>query len=319
VKESLINDINTKDMVKNIVAIGGFALPVADQLGISDQYIILDTYQKSRQSNPSRGIFIFDLSYRSTSNKNITLTRDSLSDLIEMEAYPFYIEKPANFEFITSSERTSFYPKLIPSSIPPPNILKSYNDTFMIEIKELIPNAVSDPNGEWHSFIYTPTLTPSDNLFLIPTNRLYTFTDISDHINSLTLHIKSENNNLVFYDDIYYDILPTYSNVGLDKFLTFNITDHNLSTNDRIHIFNFITGDGVVDTYAQRKQGHLINVINNNQFRLNPDVDLSHLINGVGYFTQQPAYCYIGIDKRRMRIQFRFRKLVRRITNYKSP
>lgn len=318
VKESLINDIRAKDMVKT-VAIGGFSLPSVDALGISDQYIVLDTYQKNRQSNPRKGIFAFDLSYRSTSNKNITLTRDSLSDIIEIEAYAFYIEKPANFDFITSTERTPFYPKLVPSSVPTPAVLKSYNDTFMVEIKELVPNAVSDPKGGWHSFIYTPTLTPSNNLFLIPTNKIYAFTDISEHINSLTLHIKSENDSLVFYEDIYYDILPTYTTVGLDKFLTFNITDHNLLTDDRIHIFNFETGDGVVDTYIQRKQGHLINVINNDQFRLNPDVDLSHLINGGGQFIKQPKYCYICIDKRRMRIQFRFRKLVRRITNYKAP
>jgi hypothetical protein len=317
VKEHLVQGLNNADIVK-AASIYGATIDNNAPIGISDQYIVLDSLQKNRQSNPNRGLFTFDISHKSVPNDRVTLVRDSLSDLIEIEASAFYIEKPKEFQFLTTAERDSFYPKLVSTVVPGVNALKSYGDTFMIEIKELIPNAVSDPKGGWHSFIYTPSLTPSDNLFLIPINPVYNFTDVTEHISRITLHFKSENDSIYFFDDMYYDILPTFTVVGLDKYITFNIPDHNLDTDDRIHIHGFTSGDYITDRYINRKEGHIINVININTFRLNPDVDVSHLISGASFITPL-LHCNISIDKRRLRIPFRFRKLVRRITNYKAP
>jgi hypothetical protein len=318
VKESLIQEMKVDDIVK-VVNIGGFALTTHDKMGVSDQYLVLDTYRKNKQSNPMKGIFAFDLSYRSVPNIRVTLTRDSLSDCIEIQAFPFYIRKPRIIDFVTSTEKTSFLPKLVASSTPTSNNFLNYRDTFMLEIKELTPNAVSDPGAAWHTFMYTPTLSPFDDLlFLTPINDTFVFTDVSEHFNKLTLQFRSENDTISFNEDTYCNISPQYTTVGLDNYLTFNIVGHELETDDRIHIIEFNTGDNIIDNYIQKKSGHLINVVSNNSFRLNPDVDITHLLSG-GVFINTPRYCIIYVDKRRMRIPFRFRKLVKKITNYKSP
>jgi hypothetical protein len=298
------------DMIRN-VTIGGFSIKQKGELGISDQYIILDTYKKNKQSNPNRGIFSFDLSYKSMSSDNITLTRDSLSDVIEIQTYPFYLPHPKPLSYVTSPEHSAFYPKLVSSSTPPTSALTPINDTIMVEIKELSSNAVSDPNNLYHTFIYTPAISESTNIFLMPTNNMFIFTDVSEHINRLTLQLRSENTAISFYDDTYYDVLPSTTVVGLDIYITFDISMHGLSTDDRIHIQDFNSGNQVLDDWIKRKEGHLINVTSADSFRLNPDVEVSN----IGMF----RHCTIYIDKRRIRIQLRFRKLIKRITNYKAP
>lgn len=312
VKQELVRGIMKRESQKvRTSEVGGFVISDDGPVGISDQYIVLDTLKKNMNSNPSKGIFSFDLSYRVPPSNNHVRSSDSLSDLIEIEIFAFYIEKPKPIPFITTPEQTNTHPKLVSTSTPTADALKSYSDVFMLEIKELKPNAVADYDQRWHTFMLTPTITPSDNFFLMPLNGIYQFTDITEHLSTITIQFYSDNNYISFYDDIYYNVLPIKTNIGTDNYITFNIPNHSLDTHDRIHIYGLSTNDNIITMYLLRNEGHLVNIMDTNTIRLDPDVDITNVVN--------ISRCNISVDKRRIRIPLRFRKVMRRITNFKSP
>ena len=298
--------------------------------GISDQYVILDSFQKTEDSNTKQGELNFNFMIQGvTANQRIGV-KDKIDTVIEIEVAPFCIPLLKTIPYITNDPREiSSLPLLVENSGDPgggsldsPLTQLPYCGRVTLEFKQLSLQSYSDDRGVRHHFEFESSMAPTgDRLLLRPLRRFekYTFTDPIKDIHGLTAIFRNPDIPINFSPDCYYEVTVSISQTP-DNFLQFNIINHCLEENDRIIIKKFKSGDQVVDRYINRMEGLIIGSggLTTDSFRLNPDVGVEQLGNP-GDRIAANTRIVVCVMRNRIRIPLRMRRVIQRLTNYLTP
>ncbi len=320
--------------------------------GVSDQYMVLDSFEKLRESPVEVGEFQFNFMVQGvTRNQNIGV-KETLNTVIGIQCYEFCIPVLSvdNFDPATA---VALKPDLAvlglapnPVLLPPadpvsdPRSQTPFCKRVTMYFKEIGLQSFSDTNNRRHHFEFRAELaspTP-DRIRLNPIDHMssyYLFTEPIQAIHGLTVAFYNPGEVLRFPPDVLYMAFAA-SDAGALLEFTFNDPTNliNLAPGDRIYIKGFVTGHPILDRWVMRPEGQLVGaggfVIvppagpqdgTSVTFRLNPDVSVAGLTPPIPPGTPIPSTAQIDIyiAKNRVRIPLRFRKVIDKLTNYVSP
>lgn len=294
--------------------------------GVADRYIVLDSGLKSLgSSNPATGTYAFNFMIQGISGDQNIGVSDKLENVTEIQVAPFYIQTPLDNPYITNPTGTNMGLPVLTGNggAPPAGTLSQtpYAGKVTIELKELGRQFISDSLNRRHHFEFTSTPQSNGTTLLTPEEGLETFifTDPVSAIHGLTLAFRNPFQSISFLPDTF--TTPALSAiVGAGQLLTFQFANHGLAVNNLIFVQNFNSGNPVLDNYVNSVQGLAVGVggLTANQFRLNPDIDVSPLGLLVGA-TIPVGSVSITVAYRRFRLPMRLRSMVSRLTNYILP
>lgn len=285
--------------------------------GISDQYVILDSFEKVETSRVERGEFQFNFVIQGeTRNQNIGV-KDELDTIIEIESFPFCIPL-LSFDEFDPDIITNLEPRLNILNLQANGALPTYGGTVSnpqsqlpfcgrvtMFLKEIGLQSYSDAHGRRHHFEYNaeidgPAAPDQDKILLKPlrVKENYLFTEPIKDVHGLTVCFYNPRNNIRFPPDCLYGVTArTDANqfIGFEYFDPTNLI--NLNVDDRIFIEGFNAVDPATDkpystlnSYMGRSEGHIIGNAGFNKvgpatpgegttitFRLNPDIKTNSL------------------------------------------
>jgi hypothetical protein len=314
--------------------------------GISDQFIILDSFIKLRDSNLKPGEFKWNMAIQGHTKPDLIGVIDRLTDIIEIEFGSFYVPIPPDVPYVcevptippvSSIEgQIKLYGTTAPVQAPtlPANMYPSflsappivpwqhnpysqlpYSGIFTIQIKELGRQAFSDINGNFHHFEYRTKKEVDYSaaigaLYAKPVNNTYSFKDPIRTMDTITIAIRNPDNLINFLPDVLYDVAAEAVNDGIYGYtLNFKYIGHGLEDNDRVFINGAKSSNSSLNSHLNRPDGHVIIKIDENTFRLNPIIGAQF----TGVFTMN-----VAVAKRRIRIPIRIRCLSPSATNFMS-
>ena len=295
--------------------------------GEAPRYINLDSALKNGSSNPANGLFSFNFMIQGVSDytNQVIGVSDKLETVTEIQFGSFYIPTPLDNSYVTNATGTNLgLPTLTPNGgAPPAGTLSQipYGGRVVVEIRELGRQFISDDLNVRHHIEFTSTVQSNGTTLLTPIDNFdtYVFTDPVSSIHGMSLIFRNPFIAISFQQDVF--TTPTLSAiVGAGQLLTFVYNGHGLAQNNMIFVRNFATGNAVIDNYINTTKGLIVGTggLTANQFRLNPDVDVSPLGLGVGDTISAGGFSII-IAARRIRIPLRVRTIVSRLTNYQTP
>jgi len=309
--------------------------------GISDQYLVLDSFLKLASSRSHEGEFDFNVMVEGSSRRQSIAVSATLENVIEIQVLGFCIPL-LRLDVFDPAVLTAENPGLgilnlaANGALPAGDEITSSRSQIpfcrrvTLHIRNLGRQAFIDRQNKSHQFEFEASIPPTnDRILLTPLSdySVFQFTDPIKEISAFELRFNNPDNNLVFPPDCYY-VVSALSDAG--QLLQFDYRDvhglGNLAVGDRIYIECFASGEGVLDRYIARPEGHLVGAggfvaptaSTPGSFRLNPDVDVSAFF-AAGVAIPSTTSITICIAKNRVRIPLRVRKVVGRLTNYKSP
>jgi len=344
------------------------------QYGISDQYIVLDSFTKVRKSNISRGEYQWNFMVQGETDYNNLGVRDVIDNVIEIQIGTFTIPilpdvayelkaspgAPTGLDQLVlihnNTTAASGAPTLVPNAAPygqyPPHTVLTggataspwvhnpytqlaHNGNFTIQLREAGLQSYSDRNGR-HHFEYTvshPSDTNPNTLLATPISGsmwdTFTFSTPLSSVHGLTLIFRNPDNPIKFEPDCVYDVtIDTDGAIEPGPYLRINVgADHNLAAGDRVYVTRFASGNAKLDAYMNRLDGHVIGgdpaaplapgvIVDGDYVWLDPAVSIIDLTVTVPTL---PQIVNLFIAKRRIRIPFRFRRLLPKLTNHISP
>ena len=328
--------------------------PHADKLGISDQYVILDSFLKRRDSDPTRGDFRWNFMVQGVTSDEAVGVRSVVGSVIEIQIGAFSLRAPPDVPYTLIA--------LAPGSIednpaPPagkfslvwnnagdidtaPEARPGAGDTysnpwrgapltslpfgrFTLQIREAGLQSFSDRGGARHNFEFTVTKEEHEVLTALPVWDKFTFTEPLHDIHGISLVFRNPDIPISFLPDCLYDV--TVKVVG--SCLSFGSPSHGLLMGERIFISGFKSRDLPLNAYVNRVEGHIaattppdipINPgipIPDDTFGTDPAIVVGDLLTG----DASPLFVDVAIASRRMRIPVRMRCLVDRQTNHIAP
>jgi hypothetical protein len=326
--------------------------------GVSDQYMVLDSFEKVEGSRTDKGEFQFNFMVQGpTRDQNIGV-KDTLDTIIGIQACEFCVPLLPFDEFtVPGLER--LFPGMPAGTLIANGALPTDGDAttnpqsqtpfcskVTMYLKEIGLQSYSDADNRRHHFEFdadvvgaAPAPADGDRLQLTPLKNCeyYLFTEPIQDIHGLTVCFYNPGNPLKFPPDVLYGVTA----FGDPNLLVFRYVDQtnliNLAPDDRIFITGFNSANGLLNTYVNRAEGHIIGaggfaitppVTSTDpttvEFRLNPDVNASLFTpNPIGpapdFIISSSTQIDIKIAKNRVRIPLRFRRIVGRLTNYVSP
>jgi len=324
--------------------------------GVSDQYVVLDSFEKVGTSRPDKGEFQFNFMVQGVTRDQAIGVKDKLDTVIGVQACSFCAPL-LPFDQFGPADIVALDPGLAELGLAAngalpvsgTNVTNARSQTpfcgrVTMLLKEIGLQSFSDADNRRHHFEFcaepagaTSASRPyGDRLKLKPLEdcEYFLFTDPIRDIHGLTVCFYNPGNVLRFPPDCLYDVAVATDGAQL---ATFAFTDPtnllNLEVDDRIYIRGFVTGaHPLLDAYVTRPEGHLVGVGGYSlagptpkgttvTFRLNPDISTAGLTPPIPANTrvnssQQVVVC---IAKNRLRIPLRFRRVVGRLTNYIAP
>lgn len=265
--------------------------------GVSDQFLVLDSFEKLRESPVEVGEFQFNFMVQGvTRNQNIGV-RETLKTVIGIQCYEFSIPNLPldNFDPAVATVLSpplaalnlaeNWSPAVLPNLPPQDAPLSStgdwrtqlpYSNRITMFFKEIGLQSFSDTNNRRHHYEFKATPLPrvttsllapsSDRLALAPIDQssYYLFTEPIQAVHGLTLAFYTPGEPVKFPPDVLYGAAAATDAAGL---LTFTFTDPtnliNLAPEDRIFVQGFeITTPGapaaVLDRWVTRPEGQLV-------------------------------------------------------------
>ncbi len=320
--------------------------------GVSDQYMVLDSFEKLQESPVEVGEFQFNFMVQGvTRNQNIGV-KETLNTVIGIQCYEFCIPVLPidNFDpatAVTLAPNLAVLGLAANGALPVPPALNPISDArsqipfckrVTMYFKEIGLQSYSDTNNRRHHFEFRAEMADiavRDRVRLSPidfTSSYFLFTEPIQAIHGLTVAFYNPGEVLRFPPDILY-MSSAASDAG--QLLEFSYHDPtnliNLAPGDRIYVKGFATGNPVLDRWVTRPEGQLVGAGGfllvppagpsdgtTVTFRLNPDVSVAAFYPpGVPIPSTEQIDIYIA--KNRLRIPLRFRKVVPKLTNYVSP
>jgi hypothetical protein len=264
--------------------------------GVSDQYIILDSYQKLPESDIGRGVFRWNFMVQGITGDNTLGVRDVVDTVIEIEIgsfpmpvlpeVPYVLHETATTlttQFLVlvhnNSNGASGPPQLLgtqyPENVAPvpgtafspwvnnPYTQVPFGGRFTVQVGEAGLQSYSDNNGARHSFEFeltSPASLGSNPTMLLaaPTSGTYVYTDPLKDVHGITLTFRNPDVPLSFLPDCYYDaVLELDGAASPGPYVRIRAPGHGLSAGDRVYITGLKTGASVLDAYVNRVAGHV--------------------------------------------------------------
>lgn len=320
--------------------------------GVSDQYVILDSFEKVRESRTDRGEFQFNFMVQGVTRDQTIGVKDRLDTVIGIQVCDFCIPL-LSFDNFDPAVAVALRPGLaalglaangpLPSAgdaVTNPQAQTPFCGRITMFLKEIGLQSYSDADNRRHHFEFGAAVAgapPGDRILLTPLDscEYFLFTDPIQDVHGVTVCFYNPGNVIKFAPDCLYDVTARADGGQL---LEFSYTDPtnlvNLAVGDRIYIRGFSSGDTTLDPWIGRPEGHLVGsggfVVTPPSgpgtgttvtFRLNPDVSTATLAAPVPANTAVASATQIDvcIAKNRLRIPLRFRRVVPRLTNYIAP
>jgi len=303
--------------------------------GISDQYMVLDSFLKSGDSDVQNGRFVYNLMIQGSTREDAIGIVDKLDYIIEIEVYPFCGPIPTAYPYVTNNlGQDPNLPRLVANPTAPagagnpfsPDVSQMpFCNRVTMYIEEIGRQSFLGARGRRHHFEFDVSLAPTgDRAIYTPVEgqEKFIFTDPIQAIDGVTLQFYNPLEQLQFPIECPERIIARVVAVGPDRFLEFDtLNSHDLANDDRIYIDNLQTGNSIIDDWVNRSIGHNVTISTLNTFRLNPDVDVVTL--GIAAGNPIPSSLVnpvkICIAKFRMRIPLRMRRLLPKITQRIVP
>ena len=278
--------------------------------GISDQYIILDSFIKAEiESKPERGFFRWNLTDTGLTSADAINISEPLANIIEIQVYPFYMPDlpttaaPSVVDEPTSPVDDKFYlvkngesSDLLMDQLP-------QGSRFTIHLERAGKVAFNGINNKSHNFEFKVTANEAT-----PINGNFIFTEPVRHIDDLTLQFNTPDNSLNFDSDVF-----AFAAVSIDSnYMRIYCPNHGLTQLDRIYLANCTCTDVELKSYLTSTVGFPAHVYDENYISIDPNIY-------VGTHSAFPFNVDVRIAKKRLRIPIRVRRLVNRITNQKIP
>lgn len=260
--------------------------------GISDQYIVLDSFAKLRESNISAGEYKWNFMVQGSTGDEVVGVRDIIDNVIEIQMSSFAIPNLEEVPYVLNGTvfpnadtlvlnqnntvaAAPFSPQLAWSQYPPvgpwqwppstPWINNPYGQLpffgrMTIQLKEAGLQSFSGRFGTRHHFEFTTKLDGNhhNGLLAYPQSQekwdTFVFTDPLKDVHGLTLVFRNPDHPIRFLPDCFYDC--TIENNGLNV-LRINAPGHNLLMGDRIFITGCKSGNNILDSYINRVEGHV--------------------------------------------------------------
>jgi hypothetical protein len=260
--------------------------------GISDQYVILDSFSKVPNSAIERGEFRWNFMVQGVTSSEYIGINNVIENLIEMRigkfTFPILEEVPYNLSerqdkivlVQNNTSATGNTSTLVPhgvnagqysvsnlvggnSSLTPwvfnPYSQLPYNGGFTIQILEAGLQAFSNRNGSRHHFNFYTKLADNPNMLIAELLNntdweRFIFTEPIKDMHGITLVFRNPDIPIKFIPDCYYNIRCIHDT---EFFLTFTVKNNLLNQGDRIFITGFASGNTSLDSYINRVEGHL--------------------------------------------------------------
>jgi hypothetical protein len=266
-----------------IDTIGG--RPVDHRIGISDQYLKLDSIERNvASSNLSEGKLVFDIYAGGTTGNSPGMigVKDDLNDVVEIELMPFVLPILADFIYVSNATGSI---STLPTLTDNPGTgsgtrTQLITDRIILELSEASLQSFSGSNNKRYSFeCYTTTINGITTV--IPINRTFVFTDPIIRFDTLTVSLRTQYAPIQFSNDIIKNTVLT-SNITANKLDIQTTEDNGLSVGDRIYIRNLrypTTLDHRISRYLNRVEGLYVGTgTTASNIVLNPTVDIASLI-----------------------------------------
>jgi hypothetical protein len=352
--------------------------------GISDQYMVLDTFSKVQTSRVEQGEFQWNFMVQGVTGDEVIGVHDRIDTVIEIQLGSFCLAIPPEVPYVLAEAPTvtpsgtnrlvlvhnnanglAGTPTLVPNNpllghgqyppsvlVPPSTFLVPWvNNPYSqlpfcnrltIQLREAGLQSFSDRNGARHhfEFVVSHLAALGSNPTMLQATPLagswdsFIFTDPLKDVHGLTLVFRNPDVPIRFLPDCFYEVRVVSDGAASPgPFLRFDIPAHGLNAGDRVYVSGFKSGVGVLDTYVNRPEGHVIGG-DPGAPPLGPGTALSGapapipdafwLDPAVSIIDFSPApslpqVVMVCIAKRRMRIPIRLRRIVQRLTNYIAP
>lgn len=366
--------------------------------GASDQYVMLDSFVKLRESRTAQGEYRWNFMVQGVTGDEVVGVRDRIDTVVEMQMGSFAMPMLPDVPYVVGeggiSEEAPFtdgatppflgiysHPpppssvafNLVPNNtnhaLGPPSLIHTnapygqyphsallpartsthpwthnpYSQTpffgaLTVQVREAGLQSFSDRDGARHHFEYrispgadVPGANPNMALAKPMCGDLwdtYTFTDPLRDIHGITLVFRNPDVPIRFDPDILYNVAASYNG---DSCLRFYAPGHALNAGDRVFIRGFTTAMSTLNAYINRVEGHVVggeptNGSGTSVTPLAPGVAITGdyiYLDPTVVVTPPPAHdtrhtIDIYVAKRRLRIPVRFRRVIDRLTNYKS-
>jgi hypothetical protein len=330
-------------------------LPGQDHVGISDQYIILDSFMKQRDSNVEGGEFKWTFAIQGQTRDQMIGVTDKLNDIIELEISEFYLTIPEDIKYEVAetlptptpnidkltllSPRVDFTPPLLGDELYPnaeaitpwvhnPYSQMPFSGRFTIQIREFGRQAYSDINGAYHHFefitSYPRSYKAAPNMLLAePITKKFIFTEPIRNVESMTLVFRDPDNIIKFANDVIYDAQVQSVDITTSpgyppngRYVRIYAPKHGLLPGDRIFISGSKTTSPSLNKHINRNEGHVVTA------DLESDSADYFMLDPLINLQDLPAdkvissYVTINIAKRRIRIPIRARRVLSYLTNH---
>lgn len=273
--------------------ISGFADQATSQeWGISDQYIILDSFQKSETSDISNGELRFNLAVQGGGIGEVVGINDQLNDIIEMEIFKFFLPSVPLLPFRSNDiADVNGIPQQLPDSQLPrltvntevPEVINTigsaqsmacFGGKLALLIRELDAQSTVGLNGvRFHWELETELSAFLTNVSVVPSigREIFTFTRPIRDVSGMTLILRNPDVPIMLTPDVLYGVTPRIAtNADTNEpVLEFYIADqnHDILAGDRIFIATSNIADGEsdplwikYDRWLNDPNGHLVGI-----------------------------------------------------------
>jgi hypothetical protein len=256
--------------------------------GISDQYVVLDTFAKKRESRVDRGEFSWNFMVQGVTGSEVLGVKDVVDTVIAIQVSSFILPvlpqvpygladppptSPSGTNRLVLLRNNASLLGGPPMSADPlatwvhaPYTQLASGGRFTVQIREAGLQSFSDLGGARHHFefavIATPGGTPT-SLTATPIQGFlwdtFTFTDPLRDVHGITLVFRNPDVPVRFEPDCFYDVPAAGDGaVAPGPFLRFGAPGHGLAAGDRVFVTGYQSGIAPLDAYVNRPAGHVV-------------------------------------------------------------
>ena len=265
------------------------------QLGISDHYMILDSYQKLEDSHPDRGEYKFHFNPRGATKDQAIGIRDDITRIIEMTVSKFTIPLTSLVSFDTNvidaiDPSLSVLNLTQNTAVPTADIsimtdraqqyahrritmyMRDISAQSFIDNEDAHHHFEFETTGHGHGSSTIPGHTNSNSILLTPIDDNYVFTDPINHVHGMVVNFFNPDYALKMPPDVIYGVsfyamdTTSFSSTNIIE-IRFNEPTGQLTllVGDRIFFKGFenyydekITQNHTLNRYINRPEGHII-------------------------------------------------------------